>query len=88
MQKILNIIKGDKIPVVLIKYDSFDNIQINSEAELNDMLDLFYSGWYLVKGFVLNYDQKNEGSVYSNFTQEFILTRREWPAPIPVEPIK
>jgi hypothetical protein len=24
----------------------------------------------------------------SGFTQEFVLTRREWPTPIPVEPIK
>jgi hypothetical protein len=83
-----NIIRGDKMPVVLIKYDSFDNIQINKDVGFNDMLDLFYSGWYLVKGFTLSYSRRIRGSIVSNFTQEFVLTRREWPAPIPIEPIK
>jgi hypothetical protein len=82
-----NVIRGDKIPVVLIKTDAVDNMRINPKSNFNDMLDLFYSGWYLVKGFVLNFTGKNKGSIMSNFTQEFILTRREWPAPLPVEPI-
>jgi len=83
-----NILRGDKMPVILVKYDSFENIQINPDVEFNDMLDLFYSGWYLVKGFVLTYSGENKGSIVSGFTQEFILTRREWPAPLPVEPVK
>jgi hypothetical protein len=87
-----NIIKGDKVPVLLIKTDPFDNIKINPQAGLNEMLDLFYSGWYLVKGFILTYNNNDNNntkqSVFSNFVQEFILTRREWPAPVPVEPVK
>ena len=83
-----NIIRGDKIPVALIRTDAVDNTRINPNTNFGDAVDLFYSGWYLVKGFTLSWNSKNEGSITSNFVQEFILTRREWPAPIPVEPIK
>jgi hypothetical protein len=78
-----NIIRADKIPVVLVKKDAMENLQINSEAFVNDMLDMFYSGWYLVKGFKLHWDKNRDDSIMTNFTQEFILTRREWPAPMP-----
>jgi len=84
----LNVIRGDKMPVLLIKTDPVENIKINPETNFSDMLDLFYSGWYLVKGFTLTWSNKNKTSIMSNFTQEFVLTRREWPAPIPVEPVK
>lgn len=83
-----NVIIADKIPVILIRTDAIDNMRINPESNFNDSLDLFYSGWYLVKGFILNWNQKNEDSIMSRFTHEFILTRREWPAPLPIEPIK
>jgi len=83
-----NIIRGDKVPLALIRVDAVDNTRINPDSGFNDSLDLFYSGWYLVKGFTLSWSSKNEGLTFSNFVQEFILTRREWPAPMPVEPIK
>jgi len=83
-----NIIRGDKVPLALIRLDVFDNMRINTDSKYNDSLDLFYSGWYLVKGFILSWSNKPEESIMSGFTQEFILTRREWPTPIPVEPIK
>ncbi|MFA5153825.1 MAG: hypothetical protein WC554_14840, partial [Clostridia bacterium] len=41
-----NIIRADKIPIVLVKKDAMENLQINQDAEMNDMLDMFYSGWY------------------------------------------
>jgi hypothetical protein len=81
-----NVIRGDKMPVILIKTDAVENMRINPDSNFNDMLDLFYSGWYFVKGFSLSWE--NTTSIMSGFTQEFILTRREWPAPVPVEPIK
>jgi hypothetical protein len=83
-----NIIKGDKIPIVLLKLDAIENMKINPDAKFNDMLDLFYSGWYLVKGYTLNWQSRHRESVISAFTQEFVLTRREWPAPLPVKPIQ
>lgn len=82
-----NIIRGDKVPVALIRTDAVDSMRINPETKFNDALDLFYSGWYLVKGFTLSWSSSNEESIMSNFKQEFILTRREWPAPIPVDPV-
>ena len=85
-----NIIRGDKMPVVLIKTDSIESMKINQDSKFNDSLDLFYSGWYLVKGFTLMYDntRTTDESILSNYTQEFVLTRREWPAPMPVESVK
>jgi hypothetical protein len=83
-----NIIKGDKIPIVLVKKDAVENMQINPDANANDMLDLFYSGWYIVKGYKVHWSKGNDDSIMSNFRQEFILTRREWPAPVPVTAIE
>lgn len=79
-----NIIKGDKMPVGLVRTDVIENKKINPDNKLQEALDLFYSGWYYVKGFKLYWSSKNAGSIQSNFVQEFILTRREWPAPIPI----
>lgn len=84
----MNIIKGDKTPIVLISSDVVENKMIDKESENLDRLEQFYSGWYLVKGFRLKYNKDNDQSVLSNFTQQFILTRREWPPPIAVEALK
>jgi hypothetical protein len=83
-----NIIRGDKVPVVLFKLDTIENMKINIDTGFKDTIDLFYSGWYFVKGFTLNWKSSNRKSILSSFTQEFILTRREWPPPIPIQPIQ
>jgi hypothetical protein len=83
-----NMIIGDKVPVALIRTDNIDNMRIDKNSNFRDSLDLFYSGWYLIKGFTLSWSGENEGDIMSGFTQEFILTRREWPAPVSVEPVK
>jgi hypothetical protein len=84
----LNIIKGDKTPIALIQKDKVEGQIINKESAGLDLLDQFYSGWYLVKGFTIKFSQQNSNSIMSNFTQTFILSRREWPPPIAVQPIK
>ena len=84
----LNIIKGDKTPIVLIQKDPVESQMINSAAEGRNYLEQFYSGWYYIKGFRIKYNQENAGSIMSNFTQTFTLTRREWPPPIAVESLK
>jgi len=84
----LNIIKGDKTPVVLIKKDPAENKIMHPTSDVWDALDQFYSGWYLVKGFSIKYDKVNAESVMSNFSQTFVLTRREWPPPIAVNAIE
>ena len=83
-----NIIRGDKMPVALIRKDPVESMTIDSTFKSIDALDLFYSGWYLVKGFTLKWNQEYRESIMSNFSQNFVLTRREWPTPIAIEPIK
>ena len=82
----MNIIKGDKVPVVIIGMDPIENQLVDEEAQSRERKNEFYSGYYLVKGFTLSWS-KREDTIMSNFSQNFILTRREWPTPIPVDPI-
>lgn len=79
-----NIIRGDKLPVILVRSDEVDNTLIREEATNREILDLFYSGWYIIKGYTLTWSSSKPNSTASGFSQEFILTRREWPAPIPI----
>lgn len=81
----MNIIRGDKTPVVLVKKDPVESAMVSPEADGNDLLEQFYSGWFYVKGFKIIYDKSKQNSIMSNFRQEFILTRREWPPPVATE---
>ena len=78
----LNIIKGDKIPVSIVRKDRIQNRMIDRDFTTSEVLDLFYSGWYYVKGFSISWVYGNDGIVDS-FSQSFVLTRREWPTPLP-----
>jgi len=82
-----NIIKGDKIPIIIIGTDSIENQQADQNAETRDRKNEFYSGWYLVKGFTLTWAKREVDSIVSNFSQTFILTRREWPTPEPINSV-
>ena len=82
----MNIIKGDKLPVVLIKKNPIEGTLINKNTGGMDFLEQFYSGWFYVKGFKIKYNKNiKSGSLMSNYTQNFVLTRREWPPPIAVD---
>lgn len=83
----MNIIRADKVPVVLIGTDSVENQMVDENAQSRSRKNEFYSGYYLVKGFTLSWASK-EDSIMSNFSQTFTLTRREWPTPIPTDPVK
>lgn len=83
----MNIIKGDKLPIALIKIEPTEVKIAYPEAEQNEALDFFYSGWYYVKGFNITFSQSTDDNVFSNFRHNFVLTRREWPTPVPTEPI-
>ncbi|HRT03112.1 MAG TPA: hypothetical protein P5513_04155 [Candidatus Diapherotrites archaeon] len=83
----LNIIKGDKLPIALIRKDRLEALKVQNDFSQAEMLDKFYSGWYYVMGFTLTWE-KQEEDMLSNFSQSFMLTRREWPTPVPTEPIK
>jgi hypothetical protein len=82
-----NIIKGDKLPIAIVKSDRIETALIDTTSMGHDLVDKFYSGWYYVKGFTINWNKANANSIISNFSQTFILTRREWPTPIAVTPI-
>ena len=43
------------------------------------VIDRFYSGFYVVKGFSIEYNMPTTISNLSNFTEKLVLTRREWP---------
>jgi len=83
----LNIIKGDKLPIVLIQKNRFENLLVDKNFITDAAVEFFYTGWYYVKGFTLSWT-RNEDQVYSQFSQKFVLTRREWPTPVPVDPVK
>jgi len=82
-----SIIRGDKIPLVLIKGSPYEAQAANPSVLPDQSVDFFYTGWYYIKGFNLSWAKnRNEGT--SSFSQNYILTRREWSPPEPVEPIK
>lgn len=90
--KNMNVIKGDKMPILLRKKTPEEVRSVDQdtkeETEKNKEVDYFYSGWYLVKGFNIVYNNptsKGDVSSESRFSQTFIMTRREWPAPVPVQ---
>jgi hypothetical protein len=83
----LNVIKGDKVPIALIKKDRLEAIKVDEDFQQAEMLDKFYSGWYYVKGFSLTWINQAD-DILSNFSQSFLLTRREWPTPVATAPRK
>jgi len=92
-----NIYKCEKIPLVM--YIHSDNVNrygnargLEQEVPANEappVSNNFYSGWYMVDGYNIEYslfDSPNVGSAQKegngpNITQVFKLVRREWPLP-------
>jgi hypothetical protein len=91
----LNIIRGDKIPIIIMERDPVVIRKTHPEAETAETKNYFYSGWYFVKGFNISWssdvsEKESMGipaTLISNFSHSFVLTRREWPAPIPINPL-
>ena len=82
----LNFIKGEKIPTVLIKTDPTEVKMAYPDRDQTEEIDFFYSGWYMIMGFKVEW-ARDEDNILSNFSQSFVLTRREWPTPEPVKGI-
>ena len=81
-----NIIKGEKIPVLLIEKDSMmaHSIKTNNKDPNYAKINM-YSGYFYVKSFNLSWEKLDvEQNMLSRFRESFVLTRREWPAPVPV----
>lgn len=83
----MNVIVGDKIPILIIRTDAADNKRVNKKNPGGDVADLFFSGWYIVKGYTLSWSSEDNDKIVNNFVHEFVLTRREWPAPVPIDGI-
>ena len=78
----LQIMKGERIPVIIGFTNSFENDMYNN-ATGNDeprQINKFYSGYYIVDSVEYVYNpMSNEG--VSPYTTKYVLKRREWPAP-------
>jgi hypothetical protein len=78
----LQIMKGEKIPVVIFYKDILSASVTDLTSPLGDVNKL-YSGYYFVDGFKIIYKENNhKDEMLTNYQTEFILKRREWPAPV------
>lgn len=82
----LQIMKGERIPVLLFFPNTIDNMQ--HEMETNDTqsmsINRFYSGYYLVTNITYKYNPNNI-NLLSPYETHFELKRREWPVPEPIQ---
>lgn len=82
----LQVMRGEKVPVMLKNTPGIttDMMDAQNESEIN--INRMYSGMYFVDGYKLIFKPKiGHGEGYTNFYTEFILKRREWPAPVAVQ---
>jgi hypothetical protein len=87
----LNLYRYENIPAVFTVTNDLrrmKKLNADSDGDLTSddantlAIDKFYTGFYLIKGFRINYRgvvDNPTGS--SNFSQTLILSRREWPSP-------
>ena len=77
----LQIIKGERIPVIIGFTNTFENEMYNGSTENDEkrQINKFYSGYYIVDSVEYSYNPlPNDVSPY---TTRYALKRREWPAP-------
>lgn len=75
------IIRGEKIPVILYM-PSNTMAQVVNGDKIAAGFNIFYSGWYYVAGVTYRYEHpKSDDDKMVGYKTEFILKRREWPAP-------
>lgn len=79
----LQIMRGEKIPVLIYFQDEMSISNINSKDNKLYNINKLYSGYYFVDGYKIYYTNNNsDKGMLSNFKTEFILKRREWPIPV------
>lgn len=87
-----NIYRFENIPAVFFVTDNTQRVkELNSDGTSSDTtsqdglpiaIDKFYTGFYLIKGYIINYHPSwGQKPADSNFTESIVLTRREWPSP-------
>lgn len=81
----LQVMRGEKVPVLLRHTPGIttDQMMLENNNDINKM----YSGMYFVDSYkiIFKHNKNSIGAGYSNFKTEFILKRREWPAPVQIE---
>ena len=80
----LGIMRGEKIPMILIDHDTFQkSLQANAYTGsiLQNSIYELGSGWYIIDGLMWKWSQDDtlHGSTY--WTTKLRLVRREWPIP-------
>lgn len=93
----LSIIRGEKVPMLLIDRSSMAYIENEadtqnkelrkSEKEIDATYDTTGCGWFIIDGisYVYNPFAQNVTSGANSWTTKVKLTRREWPTPVPSE---
>lgn len=78
----LQIMKGERIPVLLIFDNTIDNMIYNASTEHDQerSVNKFYSGYYIVDSIEYHYNVNKRDRI-SPYTTDYILKRREWPTP-------
>lgn len=89
-----NIYRGERIPCILISSgDPMKTAFLETEEEIKEggefnkpgrpVMDKFYSGFYMIQGMIFKYQARNPNNTqeFGHFTEEVVLTRREWPTP-------
>lgn len=97
-----NMYNGEKVPILLISQADVPKAQADAQGADREVanhssgapaiLDQFYSGYYMINGMSITYNQ--DRTQYSTkhpednigaeaaFFQTFTMTRREWPTPV------
>lgn len=89
-----NIYRGERIPCVLLSSGNpMKTAFMEQEEEIKEggefakpgrpVLDKIYSGFYMIQGMIFKYEARNPNKTdeFGHFTEEVIMTRREWPTP-------
>ena len=82
----LQIMKGERIPVIIGFTNSFENDMYNNATETDTPrpINRFYSGYYIVDSVEYTYKPATNGE-FSSYMTKFVLKRREWPTPEVIE---
>ena len=79
----LTIVRGEKIPVVLMDLNKADAVLKKSEyrTELEELLYEAESGWYIIDGIEWVFNPNYGSGTGTSWRTNVRLTRREWPIP-------
>ena len=78
----LSIVRGEKMPVVLVDHDKTNSYMRSGKAiNISDVLYETESGWYIIDGIEWVFDPGNSTTIGTGWSTKVRLTKREWPIP-------